>query len=485
MRRFTPLKNTLPGHRLLVVMLLVWFLPQAAWSLQARPLSPSVVLVLKLVSTTRAQPTTGIVLTNEGLVMVPAEFIAVDGEIVVLDGGTDIIKNGRPAVVVDQAPASGWALLSVPGLDRPGITLSGTPPTTDSELHLSAFPPAEYIANGLPPLWADVKIVTGQADGAYSISAETPQPYVSGPILDDCGYLAGVSLTHGMPELKPGRSAQTMFDEDLKNALQVLQVELTQADCSQNKQKNFATLAETEAPANVDGQQENVRIDPNLLGPEVYNPAISRKRLNPFQGAKPRPTPVETPSLWTEIPLWLVLGAFIILTTLGWKALFFFRLHKKPADAGDASKEESEAIISTGEHGQENLRSAVLANPGMPDLNSLPEGCNGVLVCEVLVDSDTRFKRYCVVDTNCIDVRIGCNESDITITHPAISDAHARFKSDGRTMNLSDLGSASGTFIKSVPCIQGEVMYMEPGDKVFLGDIQLRFSVIKNDTTPS
>ena len=60
-------------------------------------ISPSVVLVLKLVSSTHVKPTTGIVISDNGLVLVSGEFASSEGEIIVLDGGTDILSHGRPA----------------------------------------------------------------------------------------------------------------------------------------------------------------------------------------------------------------------------------------------------------------------------------------------------------------------------------------------------------------------------------------------------
>ncbi|MFC1720034.1 hypothetical protein ACFL00_02695, partial [Pseudomonadota bacterium] len=53
--------------------------------------------VLRLVSATYVVPTTGIVISDNGLVLVPKDFAGADDEIIVLDGGTDIIRNGRPA----------------------------------------------------------------------------------------------------------------------------------------------------------------------------------------------------------------------------------------------------------------------------------------------------------------------------------------------------------------------------------------------------
>lgn len=478
--RYTPMNRKYAGSWVLWC-LIAFYIPQATAELQVRPMSPSVVLVLKLVSKTRVQPATGIVIADNGLVLVPAEFVSSTGEIIVLDGGTDIIKNGRPAKIIDQAEADGWAVLSVEGLNRPGITLSKEIPTEDSVLHLTAFPPAEYIANGLPPLWAAVKVQPGESDESWSISSETPQPYVSGPILDDCGYLAGVSLTSGLQSLQSDKVPVTRFTDKLRSTLDALQIKLPAATC-------LATLKQS--PATVGNQQETVKelaqppgdaAGPNLLKPGDYRPLIQRKRLNPFQGESPPPRIVENPSIWRSIPMWLILLSLIMLSALIWKAYFFFRMRKSHAAVSPAM--ESVSVSSQLESFDKgtNPRSAPVDHEEMPDMDRLPAGCNGVLVIDGFAESGKQFKRYCTVDTQRIDVRIGRHDADIIIQHPGISGNHARFVRNGELMSLSDLGSGTGTSIKEVPCLEGEIMFFDFEDVVFLGDVQLRFSLITKD----
>jgi pSer/pThr/pTyr-binding forkhead associated (FHA) protein len=48
-------------------------------------------------------------------------------------------------------------------------------------------------------------------------------------------------------------------------------------------------------------------------------------------------------------------------------------------------------------------------------------------------------------------------------------------------MTLSDLGSRNGTFINSVPCLPGEIMFLEPGDDVHLGDVHFRIRVVTQE----
>lgn len=469
---------------LLALVLLGAFMQHTQAQLEARPLSRSVVLVLKLVSRDRVQPTTGIVVSNDGLVMVPSEFISTGAEIIVLDGGTDIIKNGRPASILDRPTSSGWALLRVKGLERPGISLSNNQLSEASELHLTAFPPAEYIANGLPPLWADVQIQAGSTKDSWSISAETPQPYVTGPILDECGYLAGLSLSSGVQSIEPGKMPDTVFADGLIKTLNALQLELPGENCTSDSEKAAgpATVAKTnKAPVNSQSPQP---AGPDLVTPDVYSPTIQRKRLNPFQGAIPRPSSTENRSLWSQVPFWLPLLGLVMLSVIGWKAWFFFRLRRQMARAGENKQTATaglQAAATELQDGTSHFRSAPGVDEIMPDLDLLPPGCDGVLVVQVFVGSATRFNRYCSIDTQQFDLIIGKTESDININLPGIGNRHARLLKHGEDMTLSDLSSGATTIINGLPCLPGEIMYLENDAEICLGDALLRISIINKD----
>ncbi|MCP4048719.1 MAG: trypsin-like peptidase domain-containing protein, partial [Gammaproteobacteria bacterium] len=340
--------------RLLAVALLALALPMAANAQQLQPMSPSVVLVLKLVSATHVEPTTGIVVADNGLVLVPADFVLSGGEIIVLDGGTDIIKHGRPATIAKQPGSGNLALLSVSGLGRTGITFSENALNGGSELQLMAFPPAEYIAKGTPPVQVPAKVIQDGPDARFSVSPSTPLPYVSGPILDACGYLAGVSLTTGPQSLQPGKPALTLFADDLKQTLEAMQIILPSASCTYQSLKTVPS-ANTEQEGEIvqetseTDQSTSEGDEANLIGPEVYKPFIPKKRLNPFQGATPPPMPVDTakPSVWRRIPLWLLLLGFISLVAISWKGFTFWRLHKGDVSpASDTNMTASEQAAS-------------------------------------------------------------------------------------------------------------------------------------------
>jgi len=156
--------------------------PQAA-----SEMPEAAVLVLKLVSTTHVRPTTGVVISTDGMVIVPAAFVSAGDEIVIMQGGTDIIRNGRPSRTVKRSAVDGLAVLSVEGLDRPAIILSEDSLLQNHVYHMAAFPPADKMAEGARTLRLPVKLVRNHSTGGFEVSAETPLPNSSGLIIDQCG----------------------------------------------------------------------------------------------------------------------------------------------------------------------------------------------------------------------------------------------------------------------------------------------------------
>ena len=475
-----------------LLLLIVLGLTQAANAQQAQPISSSVVLVLKLVSSTHVKPTTGIVVSNDGLVLVSAEFAAAEGEIIVLDGGADILSNGRPATIVNQAGPGGLAVLSVDGLKRPGITLSVTTLNAESALHLEAFPPAEYIAKGAQPLWMQVKVSPGNGS---PISPETPLPYVSGAIIDDCGYLAGLSLTSGAQSLETDNAPITLFSSELTGILDSMQLALPRASCEHHIQEIKAPAGKQEeesAPINTPEPKEQKPeiVETEAVAPETHEDIVTEAPVDDSKGAVVDPgravatNASEPPSLWSSVPVWLPLLGIVILGVLIWKGLSFYQTATTqitPA-AQPASDEPDTLPLETGpENAGTKPRSAPAGMTEIPELSERPDGCDGLVLVEGMLDADTRFKRFCFVNTEQVNIVIGRGEADIAIEHAAISRTHARIESDGELMTLSDLGSRNGTFIRGIPCLPGEVMFVEPEDDIFLGDVQFKISVVRQE----
>jgi len=488
-----------------VLLLLVMFAHlQTALAEQAAPLSPSVVLVLKLVSNTLVKPTTGIVVSNDGMVLVPAAFAAEKGEMIVLDGGADIASNGRPARLVDGNAPGEMALLSVRGLKRPGISFSGNLADTAGALHLEAFPPAEEIAKGATPLSLPVKVVLDSQTGQDAISAETPLPYVTGVILDACGHLAGVSMAGGLQSMETGKDTTVLFGAELGRLLDSMQIVLPRANCEPKPETTVMSAAPT-----AEREQANVAAEPQeQVTPAVPADTVATAIAEPVGSATVEPAVQETaspknyqetatrtaerPSIWQHVPAWLWGLVLIAAAVFAWKVVYYLRLkphsHGKPGGPHiataiqPASDEPDTAPLEDADDGTAlRPRSAPVMDLEFPKTDARPDGCNGLLLVEGLLDAETPFKRFCFVDTGRIDAVIGRGDADIAIEHAAISRRHARIRSDGERLTFSDLGSRNGSFIGEVSCLAGEVMYLEAGAVLYLGDVKLTLDVVAQE----
>ena len=483
-----------------LLLFVAFALTHTAAAQPAEPMSPSVVLVLKLVSSTHVKPTTGIVISDNGLVLVPAEFAAGDGEMIVLDGGTDILSNGRPAQVHALTPGGDLAVLLAKGLKRPGITLSDNAGEMANTKHLEAFPPAEYIAKGAQPLWLPLDVVAGVMP---SVSSNTPLPYVSGAIIDSCGYLAGVSLSSGPQSLETTKTPRTLFTEALKPIFEQLQIILPSSGCVVSAQMEKTPPVVTEPEPDVvepittqTGEpevSESEPIEAEASGVDVEEAATEPAgKLSNDRDIPASTWRSEKPSIWRSVPIWLPLLGIIILGVLIWKAVFFFRLHRNEPgpsvtasstnQAEGASDEPITAPLQTLEDDSFGKpRSAPGFDFEIPAMDTRPEGCDAVLIVEGLMDGNTASRRFCFVNSQQVDVVIGRGDADIAIEHAAISRTHARIESDGTSFTISDLGSRNGTFIGNVPCLAGEVLYFETSDEIFLGDLKITLRLVINE----
>jgi pSer/pThr/pTyr-binding forkhead associated (FHA) protein len=117
----------------------------------------------------------------------------------------------------------------------------------------------------------------------------------------------------------------------------------------------------------------------------------------------------------------------------------------------------------------------------MPDMDALPPGCEGVLVIQVFADATTRLVRYHAVNSQEFDLLLGSRDCDITIPLPGIGKRHARLVKTGDDMTLSDLGSGNATLVSGIACLPGEILYLENGDEIVLGDALVQISMIGKD----
>jgi len=407
------------------------------------------VLVLKPVGADRVRPITGVVVSEQGLVIVPFDFAAPGDQIIVLDGGTDIVANGRAAIVRQQIPEAGLTLLSAPSLRRPPAHLSGTPPAEDDEIRLATFPPAELIAQGAAPLSVATQVsipgAPGQeAEPARQVLIKAALPNLTGPLLDRCGNLVGFSSADGVQSMETTKAPTYLWAKDLLRVLQRLQIEVAQTACEEST-ASFVTETgvQDEATQSDSAAQESV------------------EDLPAGQRSASVPLPVEKrPAGGTKARL-MSLG-FLALALLAGLAWLVFKRRKKvepsPGAADDGSEHPAERPPF---HGS-------VSDP-------LPTDC--VVEISGHMPDGTPFSKSHEVNSAAINLVIGRGQADITIESEQVNREHARLSGSADMLTISDLGSIRGTWINRVPCLKGEIMCVEAEDTIFLGDVSFRIRV--------
>jgi len=485
--------------RFLLLSGLAFFLVQIAFAQTPAPIQKpeSVVLVLKLVSATHVRPTTGVVISSDGLVIVPAEFVSAGDEIVVMDGGTDILSHARPARTVKRSATDGLAVLSVEGLEKPAMQLSQKAFEPEEIIHLSAFPPADKLAEGAEPLWMPVKLLRSDPVSGLSISSETPLPNVSGAMIDNCGQLVGLNLASGEQSLDTDKGPILLIGDRLTDVFDSMQIAWTPGSCSSfNTQEHPLPSAK---PVIEDSSENSAGIETDEVTPgplEDHSSAAEELSDNPDQtntglvaqsialpGAEAKKDPR---SLISIIPWWLWIAGLLILIALLVKVIMFLRATGKSAQQPVSNNYSGSGPVASTEPDTAQLQagsSSFPLNPGveesqLPDLDDLPDGYDSIVLLEGYLGDNTSFRRFCVVNAGKIDIVIGRGDAEICIETQSISRKHIRVEGDGVSLTVSDLGSSNGTYIREIPCLSGEIMFIEPGDEILLGDVRFRIRML-------
>ena len=428
-----------------------------------------VVPVLRLVSSTHVEPTTGLVLSDSGLVLVPMGFASEGDEVIVLDGGTDIVRNGRPAHLKDYFPAEGLQILSVPGLRRQAAPFATESLTDGARVELTAFPPAERIAEGDAPLHTAATVVVFRANGAPAVSGETPLPNVTGPLLDECGNVAAYSLAHDVQTISSHPGTRYKWCETLLAILTRLGVtpaptacRSEAADTVEPAQEEIQPVPEAEAPA---PNEPEVTEDANAPAsdtadepPEdaVEEPAPEQEvldldRLPPIEtDLSPLPEP-EPRTAWP----WLLLG----LALLGAGVWLHWRRRRSAVSESNDS--------GSGEHTAPAMDTSDERPAPAPELDRR-------LVLRGVLADGTPLDARCAVSSRAVNVVVGRGSAaDLVLPSAAISRQHARLNGTPDALTVADLGSSNGTSVNGVPCLEGEILYLEADDVLVLGDAQL------------
>lgn len=422
------------------------------------PLPAWVVPVLRLVSSTHVEPTTGVVLSSGGLVLVPMDFGSASDEIVVLDGGTDIVRNGRPARVERKFPELGLKVLAVDGLARPGAPLVAGSLEDGAAIVLAAFPPAERIEQGEPPLHQAAVLRVDPAGDARPAEA---LPNVTGAVLDACGNLAGYGLAEGVQDMAPAAGTQYRWKDALERVRQALGLTAAAAVCEPGGTAEAeAEEPETEAavpPENSTAEEpEEAESEQPEQPPEELPPLEEEAENEPGSEAVSDHPAAEAEESRSSGWWWLIAA---LLAFAGGFALHRLRQSGSPGSA-EAETDETETAPQA---------------PATPAGESSLPGLDSCLTLRGHYADGRPLQISAAVNAQGINLEIGRGSgADLVLDSPAVSRRHARLGYAG-ALTLSDLGSANGSSINGVPCLEGEIMYLESGDTVILGDV--RFTV--------
>lgn len=445
-----------------------------SYTLPPGSMPPWTVPVLRLVSATHVEPTTGIVISDTGLVLVPEDFASIGDEIIVLDGGTDIIRNGRPARIERKFSTEGLQVLFVEGLSRSGATLAANTPAEGSEVLLTAFPPAEQIAEGKPPLSVPASIVVFNETGNPAISGETKLPNVTGGLIDSCGNLVGISMADDIQSMEHSPATRYQWRKGLLYILAEMQIAVREFDCSgqleltveeppieesevESEEPPAEEVATPEEEPDADPATEQVSADEESVVVEQGEvledilPPIERDAIE-----------VEAASDEEESSNWPWLIAALMLFGLG----FILHRLRRASVAGPVGIEENKATPPPPTVQEED------AGPDVTPIQLDSE----LLIRGVLADG-TEFESSCPVSQHAINVTIGRGDCDLVIESKAVSRRHVNLNGTWRELTVSDLGSSNGTSVNGVPCLEGEILFIETGDTLVLGNAQCTLEI--------
>ena len=495
----------LPVYLLMLACVLLAASPCLAQSPAQLTLSPAdsmpawAVPVLRLVSATHVEPTTGVVISDTGLVLVPADFATIGDEIIVLDGGTDIIRNGRPAKISHRFRGRGLQVLSVTGLQRSGAGFSAAPLQDGDEIRLSAFPPAELIAEGAAPLDITATVSILSENARVVIAGQAALPNVTGPLLDDCGNLAGYSMASGVQSMSTTEGPDYLWKETLKHLLAEIPLEPRITDCRQmaglpvESETEPETLPEPETAAPEtentvldtaeavedsplpEQDEESATVDEEMVEEQVQGPAEESleemETLPPYENdSTPTAEPVAAQSPPAEddgMPAWLWLAAAMLLIGAG---LVLHRIRSRTEiltkDTDQPDKTDSTA----------------------PDQQEAEPAYNAsILESRLLIHGHmadgSEFEASCRVSKQAINLVIGRSHADLVIDSPAVSRHHASLNGTAESLTISDLGSSNGTSINGVPCLEGETMFISEGDSIILGNVRFSHEILPDSTS--
>ncbi len=456
---------------------------------QAGSMPGWIVPVLRLVSATHVEPTTGVVISNTGLVLLADDFASSGDEIIVLDGGTDIIRNGRPAKIERQFPVQGLMVLSVKSLNRRAARFTAGDLADGASVRLQAFPPAEMIEQGAPPLDVSTTVKIFPESKTPVLSGDTSLPNVTGPIIDACGNLTGYSSADGVQSMSTSESPRYHWKDSLLSILSELQIEIIENPCDPlpsplDAQTPVEKVVEPEPEPSVEPDNEIDKTDEEATDEEAADdePALEEESLSELDVLPPiekLADPEEIAPLEethaepgegdkeSGAPAWAWLLASILLLGSA------FVLHRFRNKRNLHPEEEA--------HG-DHASSAQLPDDEEEPAYPVPE-LDSLLIIEGILSDGTEFNQNCKVSRKAINIVIGRGNADINIVSSAISRKHVCLNGTLEMLTITDLGASNGTSINGIPCLEGETMFIEPDDIIILGNARFSYKIVAAEDT--
>jgi hypothetical protein len=169
-----------------------------------------------------------------------------------------------------------------------------------------------------------------------------------------------------------------------------------------------------------------------------------------------------------EKPAWPWLLAALLLIASG-IVLHRIRASKSEEPVEESAQSPAAEWVSDGSDDEDSSDSA--------------PGFDSCLVLSGQLTDGRPVEARCNVSSMAINLLVGRGNADLIIDSPAVSRHHASINGTADSLTISDLGSSNGTSINGIPCLEGETMYINPGDTIILGNVRIHYEVIPASAT--
>jgi hypothetical protein len=188
-----------------------------------------------------------------------------------------------------------------------------------------------------------------------------------------------------------------------------------------------------------------------------------------------QPVEPEAPAEPDATPAWLLPAGLLILVLLAWRYAVANRsLRNTRAGGVQPASDEPDTVrlVAADDDPLPVMRTGLGSAADLPLPDSLPDGCNGLVVLDGAAETALETRAFCAVDLDDFEALVGRGGADLDIAHPAVSRRHARITGRHGSLTIEDLNSSNGTYLNRAPCLAGEVLYLEAGTEIWLGEWQ-------------